>query len=324
MYLLYKKPVETCLACLNRLKLELNLPESLTYAGRLDPLASGLILALNSASEADSGGDNEGKPLGQGQHHIQARKQRILDLPKTYELDVVFGVSTDTFDQLGVIYPSEESINWHTLNFDKDKLNSTAVALLKDNIARDFNTPSEISENINLFFKNLIDKNGGKFDMYYPFFSSKTVGGKQLFQISKDLGIAETNLILPKRVVELYSVECMKLESISVKDLVNECIGIAQKVKGYFRQDEIIMKWKEFGENYVSKFTDRDIAISGDELQLKILKLKISCGSGFYMRIIAAWLGQIIGTGAIARNIFRTSIGEYRVEEALNIAEIEK
>ncbi len=81
MYLLYKKSLETCLDTLGRLKSSVKThpgetPEAktLTYAGRLDPLASGLILALSEADLAQNPG------IG----HISELKQRILDLPKTY------------------------------------------------------------------------------------------------------------------------------------------------------------------------------------------------------------------------------------------------
>jgi tRNA pseudouridine55 synthase len=57
--------------------------QKLTYAGRLDPLAEGVMLVL-------SGEDIK-------------NKDQFLRLSKTYEIEVLFGVSTDTGDVLGLV-----------------------------------------------------------------------------------------------------------------------------------------------------------------------------------------------------------------------------
>lgn len=56
--------------------------KKLTYAGRLDPLANGLLLLLDSA-------------------HIEI-KAPLLNLPKTYSAICLFGIGTDTGDALGL------------------------------------------------------------------------------------------------------------------------------------------------------------------------------------------------------------------------------
>ncbi len=80
-----KKPGETPLECLERFRTEK--PElakvKMTYAGRLDPLASGELLILI--------GDECKK------------KEKYLALDKEYELTILFGFSTDTGDVLGLI-----------------------------------------------------------------------------------------------------------------------------------------------------------------------------------------------------------------------------
>jgi tRNA pseudouridine55 synthase len=67
-------------------KLQLERPEladvPITYAGRLDPMAEGLLLLL----------------CGGAVH----RKQEFIDLPKTYEAKIMLGFSSDTFDILGL------------------------------------------------------------------------------------------------------------------------------------------------------------------------------------------------------------------------------
>lgn len=81
----YKRRGETPLECLKRLQRaypELA-KESLTYAGRLDPLAEGVLLVLVG---------EEAK-----------RKDLYLDLKKTYRFQVLFGFSTDTYDVAGTL-----------------------------------------------------------------------------------------------------------------------------------------------------------------------------------------------------------------------------
>ncbi|OHA58772.1 MAG: hypothetical protein A2571_00070 [Candidatus Vogelbacteria bacterium RIFOXYD1_FULL_44_32] len=57
--------------------------EKMTYAGRLDPLAEGVMLVVT------------GEDI--------ARKEQFLNLPKTYEVDILLGVGTDTGDVLGLV-----------------------------------------------------------------------------------------------------------------------------------------------------------------------------------------------------------------------------
>jgi tRNA pseudouridine55 synthase len=62
--------------------------EKMTYAGRLDPLASGLLLVL-SGEECKN-------------------KEKYLGLDKEYELTILFGFKTDSMDLLGLIEDSRE------------------------------------------------------------------------------------------------------------------------------------------------------------------------------------------------------------------------
>lgn len=87
--LLYKEIGETPLECLNRFKAKNPAYKELpmTYAGRLDPMAEGLLLALVS---------EECK-----------KKADYLYLSKEYEIEVLFGFETDTGDLLGKVKNSQ-------------------------------------------------------------------------------------------------------------------------------------------------------------------------------------------------------------------------
>jgi tRNA pseudouridine55 synthase len=84
LLLLEKKPGETPLACINRFRVAH--PEyvsvKMTYAGRLDPIASGLLVVL----------------AGDAVHE----KNSYLGLSKTYKCSCVLGIATDTYDVLGI------------------------------------------------------------------------------------------------------------------------------------------------------------------------------------------------------------------------------
>jgi tRNA pseudouridine55 synthase len=86
---LYKKVGETPLECLIRFRQDhpQYKDSNMTYLGRLDPMAEGLLLVLV--------GDTRGK-------------KQYLDLDKTYEFEILWGFDTDTYDVLGV--PDKQSV----------------------------------------------------------------------------------------------------------------------------------------------------------------------------------------------------------------------
>jgi tRNA pseudouridine(55) synthase len=82
---LYKKEGETPLQCLDRFRAEN--PEykdiPLSYVGRLDPMAEGMLLVV-------AGEENK-------------NREAYLGLPKEYECEILFGFNTDTYDILGLV-----------------------------------------------------------------------------------------------------------------------------------------------------------------------------------------------------------------------------
>ncbi len=80
--------------------------EKVTYAGRLDPMAEGLLILLT--------GDDVHK------------KDEYLGLDKIYEVDFIFGPETDTYDILGLVETDSKKI----LTIDESKL----IAQINENI----------------------------------------------------------------------------------------------------------------------------------------------------------------------------------------------
>jgi tRNA pseudouridine(55) synthase len=93
MYISSKKIGETPLEALHRFRKENSIDENvrLSYAGRLDPMASGKLLILE-------GEEND-------------RREQFLDFDKTYEFSILFGASTDTFDLLGIVDRIQEEVS---------------------------------------------------------------------------------------------------------------------------------------------------------------------------------------------------------------------
>jgi tRNA pseudouridine55 synthase len=214
--------------------------EIVSYAGRLDPMAEGILVFL-------IGEENK-------------KRDSYLNLKKEYESEIILGISTDTFDSLGLITKTE--------NREISK--------------------KEIEKKLKSFV--------GKQRQLYPPYSSKAVGGRPLYWWSRQGRLSEIEI--PEREVEIYSIELLSFEEIDVDSLVNKIIENIKNIKGDFRQDKIIKSWEEFDKKY------------GDEEFVKI-KIKVSCSSGTYIRRIADDLG------GFANTIMRTGIGEIRKKDCI-------
>lgn len=197
LHLLYKKLGETPNQCLMRFKMH-NKDFSgvpLTYAGRLDPLAEGLLLVLS--------GDE-----------IQ-EKNTYLDLKKGYVFEMLWGLSTDTNDVLGMVTKSESSIP----------------------------TTIEVKKSLENYVL--------KFEQKYPAYSSKPVNGLPLLEWARSGKLHEIEI--PSHEVEIFNVEHISRRHILGVDLLNEVKSKIKLVVGDFRQKEILNKWIEVLVNDLEK-----------------------------------------------------------------------
>lgn len=55
-----------------------------------------------------------------------------------------------------------------------------------------------------------------------------------------------------------------------------------------------------------------------------VVKAEIRVGSGTYIRSLARDLGEILGTGAYMDTLRRTHVGDYRIEDAITLDQLEK
>lgn len=89
LILAYKNRTETMSVCMERIRNELNISSDIpmTYAGRLDPMAEGLVVFLS--------GD------------MRFQKEQMLKMNKTYHVEFFLGYETDTYDVLGMVKQSQ-------------------------------------------------------------------------------------------------------------------------------------------------------------------------------------------------------------------------
>ena len=193
--LAYKHIGETPLSVIQRLKDAVTAlsTKKISYAGRLDPMAEGLILLLV---------DEENK-----------NRKAYEALAKTYMVEILLGISTDTYDLLGLVTDTKLPAH-QTVKAAKTQLQS---------------------------FK-------GKRRMPYPPYSSKPVNGKPLYFWARE-SLLET-ITLPEKNIEIYSVKALQTKEIKGKEIstyINEKI---QQVTGNFRQNEISNQWNEFEDRH--------------------------------------------------------------------------
>ncbi|MEA2701960.1 MAG: tRNA pseudouridine55 synthase [Candidatus Parcubacteria bacterium] len=250
---IHKEPGETPLQAVEKWRLENPAYASLlaSYAGRLDPMASGKLLVL----------------LGD-----ECKKQEsYTGLDKEYAIEIVLDLATDTGDALGI--PSYDTTETHP---ERARVREAFTTVL------------------------------GTHRVPYPAFSSKTVGGKSLFMYALE-GTLDT-IRMPEHDETVYRIRLLKTRTYSPADLL-ERITVAlrdvprsdeaSKALGAdFRQDVIRAGWRVLFEHM-------------PEREFTVLKLRVACGSGTYMRTLAARIAKELGTHGFALSIKRTKIGTY-------------
>ena len=145
--------------------------------------------------------------------------------------------------------------------------------------------------------ENSLKKFIGKNVFEYPAYSSKTVNGKPLFSFARSGDLDDIEI--PKREMEIFDLKVIGWREINSKDLLKDIERKISEVKGDFRQEEILEKWRGVLEN------------SSDNFQ--IAKIQAEVSSGTYMRTLAHEWGKALGLPALAYHIVRTGVGEYEI-----------
>jgi len=249
----YKPVGKTPLQCVEEYKSKHRLDPSITvsYAGRLDPMAEGVLLLL--VGDANK------------------KRREYEHLPKEYEVTVLVGFATDTGDLMGKLIMSNDQL-------------------------RITNKRKQLGEVISSFV--------GLVEQRYPCYSSAKVQGKPLYWWARQGRLNEIEM--PTHMVQIDKIILISEDDeITNETLLQYIVASVGNVKGDFRQDEIIAKWQETLE------TDDNSIIHS------IFTLRITCGSGTYMRQLVADIGEKLNIPLVAIKIKRTKVGEYKLEDCV-------
>jgi len=139
----------------------------------------------------------------------------------------------------------------------------------------------------------------GEREQKYPLYSSKMIAKRTSSPVSK-------------RVI-IYKLQFHKLDTLSNKELFGRLLMDISRVKGDFRQHEILLLWKKIlldSDN--SKLPSLNIR---EGLRVGYFSAHVS--SGTYIRSLVNDMGNTLGCGATTLSIKRTRVGDYRIEDSL-------
>lgn len=199
------------------------------------------------------------------------RQDRYRGLDKEYEIEVLLDLSTDTGDVLGMA----------SCTGRETRATDAQIASVRSRMTGTRLVP-------------------------YPAFSSKTVGGKPLFQYALE-GTLDT-IETPEHEETVHDIRVLGIEQVRAGALQERIASMlarvprvdtpAKRLGEDFRQDAVRARWKEIFANL-------------PEREFMVLRLGVACASGTYMRTLAERIGAALGTRAMALSIRRTRIGKY-------------
>lgn len=194
-FLIYKERGETLAVLVKRFRAMQGISDivPITYAGRLDPMAEGIVLLLVGSE--------------------RYKKDGLLGLTKTYEVEVLLGMATDTQDVLGII--TEECFA------------QVETAQLTEAVKR---IPSIV-------------------ELPYPGYSSVIVEGKPLFVHTR----AGAPVVIPTKKVTISEATLIHTRVVPVELIAREAIEDIGKVEGDFRQASIMKQWQSYTQTHRDK-----------------------------------------------------------------------
>ena len=116
--------------------------------------------------------------------------------------------------------------------------------------------------------------------------------------------------------------------------VINECKEAAKRLTGRISQippahsairvgGKRAYKMARKGEEVTIKSRLVEVSeFSLVKIELPMIKFKITCSKGTYIRSLVRDFGEILGTGAYLADLRRTRIGDYHVDNALQIEQI--
>jgi tRNA U55 pseudouridine synthase TruB len=200
------------------------------------------------------------------------RQKAYTGLDKEYEIEILLDVGSDTGDALGLVeYSGQET---------------------------------QIPARLNL--AGIWENERGSHMRAYPQFSSKTVNGKPLFLHALEGTI--NDIEIPQHPEHIYAISLLESTVTNERALRARIDAFLAKVPktdepskmlgADFRIDAVQASWNKAFDSMPKR-------------NFAVLKLRVVCGTGAYMRSLAGRIGDELGTNALALSIKRTKIGKY-------------
>ena len=253
-YVVLDKQVgETPLSCMEAWRASVGLSQDtpLTYAGRLDPLASGKLLVL----------------IGE---ECKAKEQ-YQALDKAYDFTILFGLSSDSGDVLGLINPHQDTA------IDRNQITAALAQCT------------------------------GQITLPYPVFSSKPVRGKPLHTWAVEGRLNEIEI--PTATTTIHQLRCTNIETLARDEVYEQAqhkiesippVTELRKALGNdFRRSDIRSAWQRWQNDTPA------------DTRFTLAHCRVVCSSGTYVRSLATHIGKLCDTSALAFFIHRTHIGTY-------------
>ncbi len=266
MKLIHKQIGQTPLEALDELRAsEPTLKEeTLSYIGRLDPMAEGEMIVLVGKEE-------------------NQKRDEYLNFDKEYVAEFLIGFSTDTGDLLGLVQRTST-----------------------DKMANDNLSPEKIA--------SLPEKLSKITTQKFPWFSSRHVLGQALFDWFKSGRAHEIER--PSKDIKIYSAEILKTENdeyvrkITSEELLKYLTENISKVKGDFRQLEILEKWQGILKSTITeKIAIVDFpAQNFSKTEFPIFSLKLKVSTGTYIRGLTEEIEKEIGLPVVLFSLKRSKI----------------
>lgn len=239
-----------------------------SHTGTIDPMAQGVIIVLSGET--------------------RNKKYEYATWQKEYEFEVVFCISTDTYDGMGLVTENDVA-NFYKNNFAK----STNQTTLDEKILPNFikNLEQKLSDFV------------GPYTQRVPAYSSVKFMHKPLHHHARSLTAAEaahfqqTNL--PTKSGQIFDLKIIKVQFQTLEKMLEKVFKNIDLVAGDFRQDLIKNNWKAF------------VYKVGSDQTLLTAKFKVKMSKGLYVRSLALDIAKKINTVGFVSELTRTSNGIY-------------
>jgi tRNA U55 pseudouridine synthase TruB len=147
----------------------------------------------------------------------------------------------------------------------------------------------------------------GEREQKYPKYSSPNISDVLLPSPSQGEGLG-----VRSKTVTIYNLQFKKLETFSNKELFGRILMDISRVRGDFRQTEILELWKEYLLG-----SSPPLLNLGEGSGVRLGHFSAHVSSGTYIRSLVNDIGKTLGCGATTLSIKRTRVGDYKIEDSL-------